>query len=221
MDSQIHFCVGMMQENSHFVCPNGLVHPKHALCTVEESCDSAWEFLPLTLQVVWTLRTMRFEWRRASAELFHGGGFGHQAFLTTPLLSLSLSPSPASIHRSVPFPWGSQCLAAFTLNIVPLRWIPINPFSSTAARNSILQALNHCPGEKVGELQILRGPLLNPGSYWSKGALIFLLADFFLSLPLLRCLRVLSNMFSLLSCSFLVLLSKLHLMPVIIRLQFG
>lgn len=123
--------------------------------------------------------------------------------------SLSLSPSPPSINRAVPFPWGSQYLAAFTLNIVPLRWIPINSFSSTAVRNSILQALNHWPSEKVGELQILRSPLLYSGSYWSMGALIFCWQiSLSLSFSLSCCLRVRSNMFFPLPFSFLVLLSS-------------
>lgn len=119
--------------------------------------------------------------------------FGCQAFLPT-LLSLSLLPYPSLCSLSR----GSQYLAAFTFNIVPLRWILINSFSSTAVRNPILQALNHWPAEKVGELQILRSPLLNPGSYWGKGALMFCWQSYFslsLSLHLLRCLRVFRNMF--------------------------
>lgn len=96
----------LLSSYTHFLSPNSPIHPDHALCTVEKSCDSHWEFLQLTVDVLWTLRMMRFDWRRASAELrnplFHGGGFGHQGFLPlSPLpLSLSLSLSLSSFNQS-------------------------------------------------------------------------------------------------------------------------
>lgn len=133
------------------------------LCTVEKSHDrlgispaEASSALDTEDDEVWVEKSLSraqestLPWRWFSALL------GIRLFYQPPIcLSLSLC---------------SRYLAVFTLNVVPLHWIPINSFYSTVARNSILQALNHRPSEKVWELQILRSPLLNPGSYGSKGA---------------------------------------------------
>lgn len=126
-----------------------------------------------------TPRTMRSECRRASAELrkplFHGGGF--QAFFSDRppfLLSVSLS-----LRQTI---CASFFLAAVCIRQLSLWVIPIDSFCSTAARNSILQAFNHWPSEKVWELQICEKPTSQPRFPVGVRELLFPVARFFLPL---------------------------------------
>lgn len=138
---------------------------------------------------------------------------GHQTSLPT---LLSLSPPPP-LPSTVAFPWCSQYLAAFTLNIVPLCWIPISSFSRAAAKNSILRALNHPSSEKVGELQILRSPTSKPWFLGEQGSSHFFFHGGFLFPLSISC----GARGSLAIYFFSSVAIRLRLAPVIIRLQFG
>lgn len=121
-------------------------------CIYKEShMAQCGEKYSLTLNMFWTLKMMRSEWRKSSAEKF-----------TFSKLVVFTSINPTFSSSFVLVSWDGHYLAAFTFSTEPLCWILINSFSSSTAKNLTPQALNQRPREKVEELQIFKGPSSMP-----------------------------------------------------------
>lgn len=118
----------------YFPRPNVPVHPEDTWYRVEVLRVSAWVILQLTLEVLRTPRTIRFEWSRASEEKFtlpwkcFSALPGIRLFYQHSFLLLSSFSPPRDAS-----PVESQYLAALTYSILPLCPYLINFISSAAA----------------------------------------------------------------------------------------